>query len=172
MEKLTRFLKNILIVGFIGILLFAYLDFRDIGKPVTLYRDAVGQSMQEVPVDWFFYAPVIFLIVLNILISWMSKMIDGLPLKKLNLPNKAYWFEKEDRSEQLEVVLKSWIYGFAIIINLLFIVLITQIWMTNRGLGGQLYQYGLITLVFVLIFSGWIGFIFYRLRLNREEFIN
>ena len=172
MEKLTRFLKNILILGFIGLLIFAYLDFRDIGKPVTLYRDATGQSLQEIQADWFFYVPVVFLIVLNILISWTAKMIGGLPLKKLNLPNKAFWFEEEDRSEQLEVVLKSWIYGFAIIINLLFVVLVTQVWMTNRGLGGQLYQYGLITLIFVLVFSGWIAFIFYRLRLNREEFIN
>ena len=172
MEKLTRFLKNTLIAGFIVILLLAYYDVKDIGLPVTIYRDAAGESLQEVPIDWFFYVPVVFLVLTNILISWIAKLIDAFPLKKLNIPNKSFWFEDRDRIEKLEIVLKSWVYGFAIILNLLFVVLITQVWMTNRGLGGQLYQYGLITLVFVMIFSGWIAFIFYRLRLKKEEFIN
>lgn len=149
----------------------AYFDIKDIGSQVVLYRDSEGNRLQEIQTDRFFYAPIIFLIVFNVIISRIARMVDDFPLKKLNLPQKDFWFEHVDRVQKLEVVLKTWIYGFGLIFNALFVVLIAQIWLTNRGLGGQLSQYGWIMLVFLVILGGWISFIFYRLRIRREEFI-
>ncbi|MDX2301658.1 MAG: hypothetical protein NW226_02605 [Microscillaceae bacterium] len=172
MEKITRFVKNTLVLLFLILLLMAYYDIRDIGEQVTVYRDTTGKGLGTINPDWFFYAPLIFLILLNVIISRIARMVGDFPLQKLNLPQKDFWFEDAEREEKLEVVLKTWVYGFALIFNILFVVLISQIWMAHRGLGGQLYQYGLILVVFTVVLLGWIGFIFYRLRLRKEEFIS
>jgi RsiW-degrading membrane proteinase PrsW (M82 family) len=171
MDKVARFIKNVLIGGFIVILSLAYYELSDRFAPVTLFRDPYGHSVFETDHNTFFYVAFIFFMVLNILISLIANLTKSMPLSRLRVPNRDFWLKDADSQEHLRVVLVAWVYGFAIILNAFMIILTAKIWFVNRSIGGQLYEYGLLALTLVLLLLVWIGFIFYRLRIRRAEYI-
>jgi hypothetical protein len=171
MDKVVRFLKNVLIVGFIVILGLAYYELSDRFAPVTLFRDVYGHSVFETDHHTFFYVAFIFFMVLNILISLIAKIFREMPLNRLRVPNRDFWFKDTDSQAQFRTVIVAWIYGFAVILNAFLTILAAKIWFVNRSIGGQLYEYGLLSLTLVLLLLVWVGFIFYRLRIRREEYI-
>lgn len=171
MVILIRFVKNITILGFIILLGLAYYELSDRSAEVVVYRDAAKNPALSTSSNVFFYIASILFIVSNILISVLVKVVRGLPLHKFNLPNQDFWSANRERIEILHDIFTSWIYILALIINSLIIACVLKIWFTNRGMGGQLYEYGLLALAFLIAIGFWIGFIFYRLKIKREEFI-
>lgn len=171
MVLLVRFVKNITILAFIVLLGMAYYELSDRSASVVVYKDAANNPVMSTTANTYFYASSIFFIVINILISILVKVVRSLPLENFNLPNRDFWAENETRTEKLHGIFSTWIYGLALIVNVLIITCVVKIWFINRGIGGQLYEYGLLALSFVIALGIWFGFIFYRLRIRREEFI-
>lgn len=171
MIQITRILKNLLIAICLLLLGFGYYELSDRTGLVTLYKDSKGNPLGLIDTDMFFYIPGIFVVVINVLISMMAKLMAMMPFEKLNIPNKDYWMEDEDHRERLNEIMISWVYVLAIIINIFCAILIIKVWFTNRNVGGQPYEYGLLSLTFLLVMLGWGVFPFYRLRIRKEEII-
>ncbi|MCU0447305.1 MAG: hypothetical protein MUE85_20610 [Microscillaceae bacterium] len=171
MDKVVRFVKNVLILGFLVILSMAYYELADRFAPVTLYRDAYGHSAFATDHHTFFYVSFLFFIILNMFISMIAKIVREMPLGRLQVPHRDFWLKDSDSQDRLRAVLLAWVYGFAVILNAFLTILTAKIWFVNRSIGGQLYEYGLLSLTLVVLLGIWIGFIFYRLRIRREEYI-
>lgn len=171
MVKVVRFVKNVTIILFMLILGLAYYELSDRSAPVTVYIDSGSKQVYQIHPELLFYSAALFMVLANVLISWVAKLTPHLPFKKMNLPNKDFWFRNKETENKLKDVFVVWVYGFALIINTLVILIVGKIWFVNRSIGGQLYEYGLLALGFLLALLLWIGFIFYRLRIRREEFI-
>jgi hypothetical protein len=170
MDKMIRFLKNLLLGAFIIILCLAYYELADSTTAIKLYVDSNKKPLATTSADVFFYVPAIFMIVLNMLISTIVRVFKQIPIKNIKVINAEYWHADEERQEILQKILVSWIYGFALIINFFVVMLVTKTWFVNRGIGGQSWEYGVMGISFLLILGTWLFGIFYRLRLNREEF--
>lgn len=171
MNKIIRFLKNFLILVFVIILFLAYYELTERFAPVTLYRDKFGHSIASTDPNTYFYTFFAFFIVINLLISMIAKITKQFPLEKIRLPQRDFWKQDKAHIQSLHIVFEAWIYGFALIINTFMIILAAKIWFVNRSIGGQLWEYGLMALTLIIILLIWIGFIFYRLSIKREEYI-
>ncbi len=171
MVNVIKLVKNATILLFVVLLGMAYYELSDRGAPVTVYRATDGSSLAAIDHHTFFYVAAGFMVISNLLIAMIARVMQEMPLEKFSIPERDFWLEDTDRKAKLREVFVVWIYGFALIINTLVITGVVKIWFTNRGMGGQLYEYGLMALVFLVALVGWIAFIFYRLRIRREEFL-
>jgi hypothetical protein len=171
MNKIIRFLKNFLILAFVIILFLAYYELSERFAPVTLYRDKFGHSIASTDPNTYFYTFFGFFILINLLISSIARITQQFPLEKIRIPNQDFWQQDKAHIQRLHDVFEAWIFGFALILNVFMTILAAKIWFVNRGIGGQMWEYGMMALSLVLILLIWIGFIFYRLRIRREEYI-
>ncbi len=170
MDKIIRFLKNLLLGSFVVMLCLAYYELLGKSIPVTLYVDANKKSLAQISVDMFFYVPAVFMVLINVLISLVVRVFKKIPIEKLKVSNADFWNEDKDRQELLQKIFVAWIYGFALLVNFFVVMLVGKTWFVNRGIGGELWEYGVMSICFLLLFSIWLFGIFYRLKLRREEF--
>lgn len=172
MDKITRFVKNVTILIFVLALGLAYYEFSDRNATVVVVIDSQSNPIFGITSETFFYTFTIFFALINVLISTIVQLTKKFPLNRINwIPNQDFWFSSTERYIKLQQALVSWIYGFALIINALVIFLIVKIWMANRNTGGYLWEYQVAILLFLVGIIAWIGFLIYRLRLRREEYI-
>ncbi|TAE75830.1 MAG: hypothetical protein EAZ85_01495 [Bacteroidetes bacterium] len=170
MDKIIRFLKNLLLGSFVVMLGLAYYELVDKTTPVTLYLDANKKPLMKISVDMFFYVPAVFMVLVNVFVSMIVRIFKQIPVQRLKVANADFWNEDEDRRELLQKIFVAWIYGFAFIINFFVTMIVGKTWFVNRGIGGQLWEYGVISLCFLSLMLVWLFGIFYRLKLRREEF--
>lgn len=170
MDKIIRFLKNLLLGGFVVILGLAYYELVDKSTPVALYVDSNKKPLVQVSLDVFFYVPMFFMVLLNVFIALIVRVFKQIPIKNINITNKDFWHADEDRQELLQKMFVAWIYGFALITNFFVTMIVAKTWFVNRGIGGQLWEYGVISICFLSLMLIWLFGMFYRLKLRREEF--
>jgi hypothetical protein len=175
MDKILRFLKNVLVVVFIAVLGLSYYELSNKDSPVTLCITADKIPIIRISVEYFFYIPMLFIIVFNIIISLWANVFRKFPLDKLpNFPNKKYWLAKKEdertKHEQLRKIFVSWVYGFGVIINAFVSLLVGKLWFVNRSIGGELWEYQMLSITLIVLILLWIAYLFYRLSLKREEF--
>lgn len=171
MQKITRFVKNVLVLGFVLVLGLSYYELADRVAPVVLTKAPDGSTLMSTTASTYFYASAGFVVLTNILFSIMAKSVANMPLHHLPISNADFWRQDEEHKERLKDVFMTWIYGFPLILNAFMTLLIAKIWFVNRQIGGQVYEYGLLTVGLLLVLFLWIGFLFYRLRIRREEYI-
>ncbi len=175
MDKVLRFLKNVLVVGFMAILGLSYYELSGKDSPVTLCVLADKTPIYRIDVAYFFYVPMLFMVVFNVILSLWAGVFKKFPLDKLpSFPNKKYWINQKEnereKHEQLRRIFVSWVYGFGVIINAFVTLLVAKLWFVNRSIGGELWEYQMLSVTFVVLIVGWIGYLFYRLSLKREDF--
>jgi hypothetical protein len=171
MPKVLRFVQLITMLIFVFALGVAYFEIADdrSGKMVTLYTDAPGIS--QIAPNTFFYTATGIFVGFNLLILLVAKIFQSFPLQKLPIPHKEFWLKDRDTRRKLYEVFDSWFIGLALILNVFMVVLIIKIWLVNRNQGGRTYEYGFFVAGLLVALLVWIGFIFYRLRVKREDFI-
>lgn len=175
MDKILRALKNVLVVCFVAILGLSYYELSNKDSPVTLCVLADKTPISRIDVEYFFYVPMLFMVVFNVILSLWANVFKKFPLDKLpNFPNKKYWLAQKENErethEQLRKIFVSWVYGFGVIINAFITILTAKLWFVNRNIGGELWEYQMLSVTFVSLIALWIGYLFYRLSLKREEF--
>ncbi len=171
MGKVVRFFKNVSILLFVVLLVLSYMELSDRSTTLVLYRDADGGHQFRVSVDTYFYASSAIVIFSNFILSMVVMQLQRLPMHRMEMPEVDFWRASPERKERLKDIFRVWIYGFAIMINVVVITCVGKIWFVNRGIGGKLSEYGWILFGFVLAFLLWFGFIFYRVRVRKEEYI-
>lgn len=171
MLKVIRFVKIVTMFLFIVALCIPYFEVSNDSRMMILYTDIEKRPLLRVEPSWFFYFSAAFFILLNILISSVSRLLKKYPLSKIPLPNRDFWLKDADSRQNLREVLQSWIQFLAVILNSFLVVLMVKIWLVNRMQGGQPHEYLYFVMALGGIFLFWVGFILYRLRLKKAEFI-
>ncbi|NJL12010.1 MAG: hypothetical protein HC913_02710 [Microscillaceae bacterium] len=171
MRRVVRFFKNVTILVFLLALSLSYYELSDMTTPVLIYKSTGNIGAFSIDNHTYFYVPSIFLVLVNVLLALLVRVLRGVPLARLPIPQKAFWLSTPALRQQLREVLMTWIYSLAIIINVFLTVMLVKVWMVNRNQGGEAFEYLWFLLIFLVFFTAWLGFIIYRLRLTREEFI-
>jgi hypothetical protein len=173
MPRLLKFLQIVTAFIFAIALGFSYYEMSDdkTGKLVTLYTNAEGNPLAQLEPGTYFYSIAGFFVIFNILIALLIKTLESFPLSRLKLPNAEFWFRNSQSERKLHEVFESWLMGLILIMNAFLTVMAVKIWLVNRNQGGQLYEYGFFVMILLLALLLWFGFIFYRLRIKREDFI-
>lgn len=171
MLKVIRFVKIVTMILFVVALAIPYFEVANDSRMIVLYKDLEKRPILRIEPSWFFYISAGFFILLNMLISSVSNLIKKYPLSRLPLPHSAYWLQDADSRQNLREVLQSWIQFLAIILNAFLIVLMVKVWLVNRMQGGQPSEYMYFVWSLFGVLLAWGGFIFYRLRLKRVEFV-
>jgi hypothetical protein len=172
MAKLVRFIKNVSIIACMIVLGVSYLDIKDLGVLVKLYLDAQNRALLQTDAQTYFFSVVVLLVLLNVPISMIARFLRGVPISKFNIPNKAFWTESEDRKLKVQSIFLLWVYSLALIINMVLFFTVLKIWAINRGIGGQLGDYAIILVTFLIALIIWIAYIALRLRIPKEELVS
>ncbi len=171
MLRVIRFFKAVSMCLFIASLGVVYYEITNDSKMVMLYSDTQGRALFRIEPALFFYASAGFFILLNLLISAAVQLVGKYPLSKLALPQRDFWLKDADSRDNLREVLQSWVHFLAIILNCFLVFLMIKIWLINRSQGGKPIEYLAYILALFALLTIWVGFIFYRLRLRKVEFI-
>jgi hypothetical protein len=171
MVRVLRFFKIFTFITFVIAIAICYYEVTNDNRNIVLYTNALGRALYAVSPSEFFYAFGGFLLLFNILLGFVANLLRSYPLSQLPVPNKDFWLRDKSTRKNLVDVFETWVHSLAIILNIFAAILAAKIWLINRKQGGELQEYGYFVLGLLLLLCLWAGFIFYRLRLRREEFI-
>jgi len=156
---------------FILALITTYYEINNDSKMVMLYTGAKGAASLRVSPSMFFYIVGGFFVLLNLLVSGSVQALSHYPLSKMPVPQRDYWLQDADSRQNLREVLQSWMHFLAIILNIFLVLLLVKVWLINRTQGGKPEEYLYYVVGLIGVLAIWVGFIFYRLRLRKVDFI-
>lgn len=171
MLKVIRFVKVVTMLLFLVALAIPYFEVTNDSRMMIMYVDAEKRPLLRIEPTLFFYISAGFFVLLNLLISLVSRTLNQYPMSKIPVPNRDFWLKDTEARQNLREVLQSWIQFLAIILNAFLIVLMVKVWLVNRTQGGQPHEYLYFVFGLMGILILWFLFIVYRLRIKRVEFI-
>jgi hypothetical protein len=171
MLKVIRFVKVVTMLLFLVALAIPYFEVTNDSRMMIMYVDAEKRPLLRIDPTLFFYTSAGFFVLLNLLISLVSRTLNQYPMSKIAVPNRDFWLKDAEARQNLREVLQSWVQFLAIILNAFLIVLMVKVWLVNRMQGGQPHEYLYFVFGLMGILILWFLFIVYRLRIKRVEFV-
>jgi hypothetical protein len=150
MNLIIAFLKNISLITFAAVWLILNKSY-----PKEIY---VGNYANLVHKDWVLYASLGFVGLFNLIMIFFLRLLQNVPIEKLNIPNSTFWKENEISKDEFYKVLRAWFFSFMIAMNTYSSFMLYKIWNLNiqnevRDL--SLYWIiGILIIIFLLIFIG------------------
>ena len=116
--------------------------------------------------DWIMFVTLAFVGIFNLIMIFFFKILQNIPIQRLQIPKAAFWKENELSREEFYNVLKAWFYTFISAVNLYVSFILYKIWDINvmiQDTVDMLFYWiggGVILLV-------WISFIAFRFRIKK-----
>ncbi|KOY85313.1 hypothetical protein AD998_03315 [bacterium 336/3] len=157
MNLIIAFLKNISFITFAAVWLILNKSY-----PKEIY---VGSYINIIHKDWVLYVSLGFVGVFNLIMIFFLRLLQNIPIEKLNIPNNIFWKENEISKDEFYKVLKAWFFTFMIAINLYSSFMLYKIWDLNvQNEVRDLSLYWMLGILIVLI---WIIFISFRFKIKK-----
>ena len=93
----------------------------------------------------------------------ISKLIQKIPESMINIPNKQYWFETEERKKESIKKVVAMMPGTAFLINIFFSFIYESILRSNTGKGFNLPTWGMFLFIAVIM-SFTFGYIYLNFK--------
>lgn len=123
---IIRLAKILSLLGALGFLLLAYYY---LPPKIAIHYDESGVPDNFLGREPFFYVFCGFVLVLNVAISFIGRLVTGLPNRALAVPNRVRWLADAQSREELMYVLRNWFNSLAALLNVL---LLTVLYATVR----------------------------------------
>jgi RsiW-degrading membrane proteinase PrsW (M82 family) len=99
----------------------------------------------------FFLTWYITIFFMNGMFYAISKLIQKIPESMINIPNKKYWFETEERKKESIKKVVVMLPGTAFLLNIFFSFIYESILRSNTGKGFDLPTWGMFLFIAVIM---------------------
>ncbi len=118
---IIRLAKVVSLLGALGFLLLAYYY---LPQKIAIHYNESGVPDNFLNREPFFYVFCGFVLLLNMAISFIGRLVLGLPNRALAVPNRAQWLADAESREQLMYVLRNWLNGLAALLNVFLLAVL------------------------------------------------
>jgi len=159
-------MKNIKILWVFSILFLIYQGYSSYSYLPE--RMATHFDMSGTPNGWsskysFFVTWYITIFFMNGMFYAISKLIHRIPESMINIPNKKYWFETEERKKKSIKKVVAMLPGMSFLLNIYFSFIYESILRSNTGKGFNLPIWGMFIFVAVIMIFTF-GYIYLNFR--------
>ncbi|MGD1842073.1 MAG: hypothetical protein ACFB0B_14435 [Thermonemataceae bacterium] len=167
MDIAIAFAKNLSLLVFIAALLFVYYSLPEM---VSLEFNQFQQPINGLPKEYVFYIATFFVVLFNMILTFFVRFFQDIPLRRLNVPNQAFWLRDKISREHFFYVIQSWAYSFMLVVNLYTCYILYRLY--NINLYQQQDSHLWIEIgIFGMIFLGWLSFLFFRFRIKKYHLL-
>jgi len=117
------------VLSMLAALGFSLLSYYYLPQKIAIHYNESGVPDNFLNRETFFYVFCGFVLVLNVAISFIGRLVPGLPGRALAVPNRTLWLADAESRENLMYVLRNWLNGLAAIMN---VFLLTVLYATVR----------------------------------------
>jgi len=158
MNLLIAYLKNISLVVFAAVWLILNVSYPS--------EVSLNYPYDFIPKDWVLFVALGFVALFNLMMIFFLKMLQNIPIQRLQIPQADFWKENELSREEFYNVLKAWFYTFMVAVNLYVSFILYKIWDINVMIQDSvdMLAYWILGLVILLI---WVVYIAFRFRIRK-----
>ncbi len=158
MNLLIAFLKNISLVVFAAVWLILNVSYP---SEISLHY-----PYNPIAKDWVLFAILGFVGTFNLIMIFFLKMLQNIPIQKLQVPQADFWKENELSREEFYNVLKAWFYTFITAMNLYVAFILYKIWDINVMIQDtvDMLPYWIVGGAILAI---WISYLTFRFRIRK-----
>ncbi len=158
MNLLIAFLKNISLVVFAAVWLILNVSYP---SEISLHY-----PYNPIAKDWVLFAILGFVGIFNLIMIFFLKMLQNIPIQRLQIPQADFWKENELSREEFYNVLKAWFYTFITAMNLYVAFILYKIWDINVMIQDtvDMLPYWIIGTAILII---WISYLTFRFRIRK-----
>ncbi len=131
--QLHRIIKLIWILSLALLAIQAFYYYSQLPEEIASHFDSSGQPDGFSGKTEFYILWIIILFSVNIWVSLTNLIVKQIPPEYINIPNKKYWLENEERKNRLVQILFSSLGMIFIATNILLIMVFHQIVISNLG---------------------------------------
>ncbi|MCU0437818.1 MAG: hypothetical protein MUC49_07865 [Raineya sp.] len=157
MNLIIAFLKNISLITFAAVWLILNKSY-----PKEIY---VGNYINILHKDWVLYVSLGFVGLFNLIMIFFLRLLQNIPIEKLNIPNSSFWKENEISKGEFFKVLKAWFFTFMIAINSYSSFMLFKIWDLNTQ--NEVRGLSVYWIMGVAIVAIWVIFIGFRFKIRK-----
>jgi len=157
MNLIIAFLKNTSFIIFAAVWLILNKSY-----PKEIY---IGSHINQIGKDWVLYVSLGFIGIFNLIMIFFLRLLQNVPIEKLNLPQAAFWKENDLSKEEIYKVLRAWFYTFMAVINLYTSFILYKIWDLNTQ--NEVRDLTMYWFLGGLIVTLWITFIGFRFKIKK-----
>lgn len=158
MNLLIAFLKNISLVVFAAVWLILNVSYP---SEISLHY-----PYNPIAKDWVLFAILGFVGIFNLIMIFFLKMLQNIPIQRLQIPQADFWKENELSREEFYHVLKAWFYTFITAMNLYVAFILYKIWDINVMIQDtvDMLPYWVLGGAILVI---WISYLSFRFRVRK-----
>jgi hypothetical protein len=158
LNLLIAFLKNISLVVFAAVWLILNVSYP---SEISLHY-----PYNPIAKDWVLFAILGFVGIFNLIMIFFLKMLQNIPIQRLQIPQADFWKENELSREEFYNVLKAWFYTFITAMNLYVAFILYKIWDINVMIQDtvDMLPYWIIGTAILII---WISYLTFRFRIRK-----
>ena len=150
-------IKPLWIITLLGAFAVNVLTYAHFPDTISIYREEGGETAAFLARDAFFYTASGLILVINIMFNLIGRWATFLPEPLVFAPKKAIWFQNPRTRKQLYRILKEWVRGFAVLINIVLATIIGLIYSANSTtgtfhLGWLLYMAAVVSVVWLAMY--------------------
>lgn len=147
-------MKNIKLLWIFSILFLiyqVYSSYSYLPERMATHFDMSGNPNGWSSKNSFFVTWYIMIFLVNGIFYLISKIIHKIPESMINIPNKRYWFETEERKKESINRVIAILPGTAFLLNIFWSFIYESILHNNTGMGFNLPVWGMFVYVAIMM---------------------
>jgi hypothetical protein len=156
--KMIKYFWYLSFLLFLGFILLMYSALPDTMR-LTLAED--GSQTLFFSKNTFFYVGLSLLVFLNITLNILAERMAFVPAPFILMPKKDFWLQDFKHRKELSTLLKDWMKGICLCINLFLLAVVGYIYSLNM----EVYQVNTLWLIYLIpiLIVVWKGVLVYWL---------